>query len=125
MDSDKKYHYHELRMIAKDLKVKGRSKMKKAELALALGLEGSVDGKDLTSMCEHDKMKKYCAVSDGRGLCRHGKRKYVCSDCDGSSMCEQRRQKYQCRVCVRDHLPTNILEMCGEFMKCKVEDGAK
>ena len=94
---------YELRVLARKEKIKGYYVMKKAELALALGL-GPIPGREKNKgqKCEHGKQRRFCVECGGSGVCSHGIRKYVCKICGGSQICRHGRQKHQCRECIEE-----------------------
>ena len=101
---------YELRVLARKAKIKRYYVMRKAELALALGLGPIAEKKNKGQKCEHGKQRRFCVECGGSDICSHGIRKYVCKICGGSQICRHGRQKHQCRECIRECIKPGICD---------------
>ena len=106
MDQLKDLYTYELKIIAKDLEIKGRAKMSKKELISEIK---NFKDEEITHLiekvisisriiCDHEKNKKFCSECNGHN-CMHNKYKYRCKECGGSQICEHNKQKQQCTEC--------------------------
>ena len=116
----------QLKKIAKELKIKGRSRMRKVDFINALKKFPDEEiiklmSKDTinncvyicihgkykyfcrecggTQICEHNKIKSYCKECKGSQICEHKLQKYICKECKGKGICEHNKQKRQCKEC--------------------------
>ena len=117
----------ELKKIVKELKIKGRSRMRKEDFINALKKFPDeeiiklipkdtiinnynyicIHGKCKyfcrecggTQICEHNKIKPYCKECKGSQICTHDIQKYLCKGCKGKGICKHNKQKRQCKEC--------------------------
>ena len=125
MEQLKDLYICELRGIAKELKIKGRSKMNKKDFinefkkfkeeeiinliekvttnSIYICIHGALKYfcKECggSQICEHDRIKYVCKKCRGSQICKHNKYKYRCKECGGSQICEHNKQKQQCKEC--------------------------
>ena len=52
-----------------------------------------------TGICEHNKLKRYCADCGSNSICEHGRRKDRCKECGGSQICEHNKRRSTCKEC--------------------------
>ena len=106
MDRLRDLYIYELKIIAKDLEIKGRAKMSKQELIEEISNFKDEEITDLIEkvfpisriICDHGKIKKFCSECNGYN-CEHNKYKYRCKECGGSQICEHNNQKQCCKEC--------------------------
>ena len=97
----------QLKFIAKELKIKGRSRMFKANLINELEKFTDVDIDKLITKaiimynypCVHGIKKYFCKECGGSQICIHEKIKYQCKECGGSQICVHRKRKSYCVLC--------------------------
>ena len=106
MEQLRDLYTYELKLMAKDLEIKGRSKMSKKELIDEIK---KFKDEEITNLiekvtpiskiiCDHGKLKKFCNDCNGHN-CKHNKYKYRCKECGGSQICIHNKQKQQCKEC--------------------------
>ena len=108
MDQLCELYIFELRIIAKDLEIKGRAKMNKQELIeeisnfkfeeIAYLIEKVIPNSRIT--CDHGKIKKFCGECNGYNCLHHNKYKYRCKECRGTQICWHNKQKQYCKECL-------------------------
>ena len=107
MDQLRRLYIFELRIIAKDLKIKGRAKMNKKELIDEIAKHKDEEITGLIEkvipisriICDHGKIKKFCSECAGYN-CLHNKYKYRCKECMGTQICCHNKQKQHCKECM-------------------------
>ena len=82
-------YFVQLKKIAKELKIKGRSRMCKEDF---INVFKKFTEEEIINLIQ--KVNPY-----NNYICIHGKCKYYCKECDGSYICEHNKNKYQCREC--------------------------
>ena len=122
-------YYGEIKRIARELKIKGRSKMSKKDLINELKkykkeeIISLIEKVTINSVytCIHGNLKYFCKECGGSQICEHDKIKYVCKMCKGSQICEHDRVKYRCKECGGSH----ICEHGKQKQQCKECGGSQ
>ena len=98
---------YELKIISRELKIKGRSKMSRIDFINEFKKYKEEEIIDLIEkvtitniyFCIHGKLKYYCRECGGSQICEHDRIKHACKKCKGSLYCVHNRQKQRCKEC--------------------------
>tara|TARA_Y100000591_G_C21768511_1_gene664216 strand:+ start:274 stop:1230 length:957 start_codon:yes stop_codon:yes gene_type:complete len=52
-----------------------------------------------SNVCIHKKIKSDCRICSPQSFCKHNKRKTVCKECNGGSICIHNKRRYECIIC--------------------------
>ena len=124
MENLQKLKFVELKEIAKELKIKGRSRMKKEDF---INVFKKFPNEEIIKLipkdtiinkynCIHGKCKYFCRECGGTQICEHSKIKSYCKECKGAQICEHSKQKYQCKECRKTK---KFCKLCGGSQICE------
>ena len=97
----------QLKFIAKELKIRGRTRMFKDNLIneLVKFTDEDIDGLITKAIimynypCAHGIKKYFCKECGGSQICVHEKIKYQCKECVGTQICVHKKRKSYCLLC--------------------------
>ena len=103
----RRLNVQQIKFIAKELKIKGRSSMFKDTLINELEKFTDVDIDKLITKaiimynypCVHGIKKYFCKECEGSQICIHEQIKYQCKECVGTQICIHRKRKCYCILC--------------------------
>ena len=132
MDGLDDLNLRQIKRIARELKIKGRSKMSKNDLFNEFKKYKDEEIVNLIEkvkntcpyICIHGKHKYFCKECGGRQLCSHDGIKYRCKECGGSQICIHGRIKYRCKECggsqiCKHNKQKQQCKECGGSQICK------
>ena len=97
---------HELKLLAKEHRIKAYYKLNKPQLIDAIVDSGiliiapwPVEEEFPNYRCRHNKYKYHCKDCHGSQICEHKKSRSYCKQCKGLQICPHNRIKYECRNC--------------------------
>lgn len=59
----------------------------------------TLNKKNTSRMCEHNRQRCFCKECGGSSMCEHGRQRYYCKDCGGAGICLHQRRRSTCKEC--------------------------